>query len=64
MIAVTCSRPRVSRCITICTSRTEMSANARLFARPDAAERLARTLIRFAEGRPAPSEETAAGGSH
>lgn len=43
---------------------SRMSANARLFARPDAAERLARTLIRFAEGRPAPSEETAAGGSH
>jgi len=43
---------------------SRMSANARLFARPDAAARLARSLIRFAEGRPAASEEAAAGGSH
>lgn len=43
---------------------SRMSANARLFARPDAAERLARTLIRFAEGRPAAPEEAAAGGHH
>ena len=43
---------------------SRMSANARLFARPDAAARLARSLIRFAEGRPAASEEAAAGGGH
>lgn len=41
---------------------SRMSANARLFARPDAAARLARTLLRFADGRPAPDEEAAAGG--
>jgi UDP-N-acetylglucosamine--N-acetylmuramyl-(pentapeptide) pyrophosphoryl-undecaprenol N-acetylglucosamine transferase len=41
---------------------SRMSANARLFARPDAASRLARTLLRFAEGRPAAPEEAAAGG--
>lgn len=43
---------------------SRMSANARLFARPDAASRLARTLIRFAEGRPAASEEAPAGSGH
>ncbi|MCC6350626.1 MAG: undecaprenyldiphospho-muramoylpentapeptide beta-N-acetylglucosaminyltransferase [Candidatus Eisenbacteria bacterium] len=43
---------------------SRMSANARLFARPDAAERLARTLIRFAEGRPQTSEEAATGSGH
>jgi UDP-N-acetylglucosamine--N-acetylmuramyl-(pentapeptide) pyrophosphoryl-undecaprenol N-acetylglucosamine transferase len=32
-----------------------MSANARTFARPDAAERLARSLARYAQGRPAPN---------
>lgn len=31
---------------------SRMSANARLFARPDAAARLAKSLIRWAEGRP------------
>lgn len=43
---------------------SRMSANARVFARPDAAARLARSLLRHAEGRPAASEEPAAGGSH
>lgn len=43
---------------------SRMSANARLFARPDAAARLARSLLRHAEGRAAASEEPAAGGSH
>lgn len=43
---------------------SRMSANARLFARPDAAARLARSLVRFAEGRPAAPEEAAAGGGH
>jgi UDP-N-acetylglucosamine--N-acetylmuramyl-(pentapeptide) pyrophosphoryl-undecaprenol N-acetylglucosamine transferase len=43
---------------------SRMSANARLFARPDAASRLARTLIRFAEGRPEASEEAPAGSGH
>lgn len=43
---------------------SRMSANARVFARPDAAARLARALLRYAEGRPAASEEPAAGGSH
>ena len=43
---------------------SRMSANARLFARPDAASRLAKTLVRFAEGRPQASEEATAGGGH
>ena len=34
-----------------------MSAHARTFARPDAAERLARSLARYAEGRPAMRDE-------
>lgn len=38
---------------------SRMSANARLFARPDAANRLARTLVRFVEGEPEPVEEPA-----
>jgi UDP-N-acetylglucosamine--N-acetylmuramyl-(pentapeptide) pyrophosphoryl-undecaprenol N-acetylglucosamine transferase len=38
---------------------SRMSANARLFARPDAANRLARTLVRFAEGEPESVEEPA-----
>lgn len=41
---------------------SRMSANARLFARPDAATRLARTLVRLAEGRPETSEEATADG--
>jgi len=41
---------------------SRMSANARLFARPDAAARLAKTLVRWAEGRGELSEESAAGG--
>jgi UDP-N-acetylglucosamine--N-acetylmuramyl-(pentapeptide) pyrophosphoryl-undecaprenol N-acetylglucosamine transferase len=44
------------------TALSRMSANTRLFARPDAASRLAKTLLRFAEGRPAASEEATAGG--
>ena len=43
---------------------SRMSANARLFARPDAAVRLAKTLVRMAEGKPEPVEESAAGGGH
>ncbi|MEO5988379.1 MAG: undecaprenyldiphospho-muramoylpentapeptide beta-N-acetylglucosaminyltransferase [Candidatus Eisenbacteria bacterium] len=38
---------------------SRMSANTRLFARPDAANRLARTLVRFVEGEPEPVEEPA-----
>jgi UDP-N-acetylglucosamine--N-acetylmuramyl-(pentapeptide) pyrophosphoryl-undecaprenol N-acetylglucosamine transferase len=41
---------------------SRMSANARLFARPDAAARIARSLLRWAEGQPPPTEEPAAGG--
>ena len=41
---------------------SRMSANARLFARPDAAARLAKTLLRMAEGRPETVEESASGG--
>lgn len=42
---------------------SRMSANARLFARPDAASRLALTLVRWAEGKGhAAPEESAAGG--
>ena len=33
------------------TLLSRMSANARLFARPDAAARLARSLVAWAEGR-------------
>jgi UDP-N-acetylglucosamine--N-acetylmuramyl-(pentapeptide) pyrophosphoryl-undecaprenol N-acetylglucosamine transferase len=44
---------------------SRMSANARLFARPDAAARLARSLIRWAEGRgraaEAPAQEQEGG---
>lgn len=40
---------------------SRMSANARLFARPDAAERLARSLIRRAEGTPLTDEAVAGG---
>ena len=40
---------------------SQMSANARRFARPDAAEKIARSLVSWAEGRHAPAgrEETA-----
>lgn len=41
---------------------SRMSSNARLFARPDAAARLAKTLLRMAEGRPETAEESASGG--
>lgn len=41
---------------------SRMSANARLFARPDAANRLARSLVRWAEGKGPLGEEAAAGG--
>ena len=41
---------------------SRMSANARLFARPDAAARIARSLARWAEGRTETEEESAAGG--
>ena len=42
---------------------SRMSSNARLFARPDAAERIARSLLRWAEGGGEPAdEEPAAGG--
>jgi UDP-N-acetylglucosamine--N-acetylmuramyl-(pentapeptide) pyrophosphoryl-undecaprenol N-acetylglucosamine transferase len=41
---------------------SRMSANARLFARPDAAARIARSLVRWAEGNKEPVEEGAAGG--
>lgn len=41
---------------------SRMSANARLFARPDAATRLARTLARWAEGRGHVVEEAGQGG--
>ncbi len=41
---------------------SRMSANARLFARPDAALRLAKRLLRFAEGLRTANEETAEGG--
>jgi UDP-N-acetylglucosamine--N-acetylmuramyl-(pentapeptide) pyrophosphoryl-undecaprenol N-acetylglucosamine transferase len=42
---------------------SRMSANARLFARPDAAERIARSLLRWAEGRgEVAAEEPAEGG--
>jgi UDP-N-acetylglucosamine--N-acetylmuramyl-(pentapeptide) pyrophosphoryl-undecaprenol N-acetylglucosamine transferase len=41
---------------------SRMSANARLFARPDAAARLARSLVRWAEGRPPQVAEDGAGG--
>ncbi|MBI5170826.1 MAG: undecaprenyldiphospho-muramoylpentapeptide beta-N-acetylglucosaminyltransferase [Candidatus Eisenbacteria bacterium] len=37
---------------------SRMSANARLFARPDAASRLAKTLLRRAEGKPEVVEES------
>jgi len=42
---------------------SRMSANARLFARPDAATRLARSLVHWAEGGGTPTEEPAAGGA-
>lgn len=41
---------------------SRMSANARLFARPDAAARLAKSLIRWAEGRPEVVAEAENGG--
>ena len=41
---------------------SRMSSNARLFARPDAANRLARALVRFAEGEGPMVEEAAASG--
>ena len=41
---------------------SRMSSNARLFARPDAATRLARTLVRWAEGRKEVVEENGQGG--
>ncbi len=44
---------------------SRMSANARVFARPDAAARIARSLVRWAEGRTGEQvEEDAAGGGH
>ncbi|HEV2105197.1 MAG TPA: undecaprenyldiphospho-muramoylpentapeptide beta-N-acetylglucosaminyltransferase [Candidatus Eisenbacteria bacterium] len=43
---------------------SRMSANARLFARPDAAARLARSLIRWAEGRGRAAEAPAQEGGH
>ncbi len=44
------------------TALSRMSANARLFARPDAATRIARSLLRWAEGGTGSAEEPAAGG--
>lgn len=41
---------------------SRMSANARLFARPDAASRLALTLVRWAEGKGKAVEESNSGG--
>jgi len=41
---------------------SRMSANARLFARPDAGSRIARRLLRFAEGLPTETEEATEGG--
>jgi UDP-N-acetylglucosamine--N-acetylmuramyl-(pentapeptide) pyrophosphoryl-undecaprenol N-acetylglucosamine transferase len=41
---------------------SRMSANARLFARPDAASRIARSLLRWAEGGAEPVEDASAGG--
>lgn len=41
---------------------SRMSANTRLFARPDAASRIARTLVRWAEGRGQVAEDAEAGG--
>jgi UDP-N-acetylglucosamine--N-acetylmuramyl-(pentapeptide) pyrophosphoryl-undecaprenol N-acetylglucosamine transferase len=41
---------------------SRMSSNARLFARPDAAARLARSLARWADGTGAAAEESVAGG--
>jgi UDP-N-acetylglucosamine--N-acetylmuramyl-(pentapeptide) pyrophosphoryl-undecaprenol N-acetylglucosamine transferase len=40
---------------------SRMSSNARLFARPDAAARIARALVRWAEGGAEPAEEPAEG---
>lgn len=44
------------------TALSRMSANARLFARPDAASRIARSLLHWADGKPEATEESAAGG--
>lgn len=41
---------------------SRMSSNARLFARPDAASRIARSLVRWAEGGGEPDEDTNGGG--
>ncbi len=41
---------------------SRMSSNARLFARPDAAARLARSLVSWAEGRQGASEDAGEGG--
>ena len=44
---------------------SRMSSNARLFARPDAAARIAKSLLRWAEGRGEPvADEPAEGGGH
>ena len=45
-------------------SLSRMSSHARQFARPDAANRLARALLRFAEGEGPMVEEAAASGGH
>jgi UDP-N-acetylglucosamine--N-acetylmuramyl-(pentapeptide) pyrophosphoryl-undecaprenol N-acetylglucosamine transferase len=44
------------------TALSRLSTNARLFARPDAAVRLAKSLVRWAEGRPEVAEESPQGG--
>lgn len=43
---------------------SRMSANARTFARPDAAERIVRSLERWAEGRGRPVSQPSNGGAH
>ena len=55
----------VARLLADRTALSRMSSNARLFARPDAAERIARSLLRWAEGgggEPADEEPAAGGG--
>ena len=46
------------------TALSKLSTNARLFARPDAAMRIAKSLIRWIEGAPAPAEESPQGGGY
>jgi UDP-N-acetylglucosamine--N-acetylmuramyl-(pentapeptide) pyrophosphoryl-undecaprenol N-acetylglucosamine transferase len=41
---------------------SRMSSNARLFARPDAAARIAKSLVHWAEGTPEAAEEPTSGG--